>query len=121
MASGQSAAFANTALDAALANYRWIQLHTGAPGAAGTSNVATNNTRQQATYAAASGGAVATSADLTWASVSTTEAYTFWTAWTASTAGSFGASGAVTGGSVTAGNDFKVVAAALTVAYTLAS
>lgn len=121
MADGQSVAFANGALDTELANYRWIQLHVGAPGSAGTANVATNNTRQQVTWAAASGGAAASSADLLWTNVSTTETYTHWSAWSASTAGNFGLSGAVTGGAVVAGNDFKAATGNVTATYTTAS
>ena len=37
----------------------WIQLHTGDPGAAGTANLSAVTTRQQATFATASGGAIA--------------------------------------------------------------
>lgn len=88
----------------------WIQLHVGDPGAAGTANVAGNDTRKQVSYGAASGGTMASDADVEWSAgeVDTTEEYTHWSAWTASTAGTFLCSGTVSNGSVTAGNEFRL-------------
>lgn len=41
----------------------WVKLHTGDPGAAGTSNAATNTARQQVTFgAAAASGAISNTA-----------------------------------------------------------
>lgn len=112
---------ANTALNALAGAFTWVQLHTGAPGAAGTSNVATNSTRKQATFGTSTSNSLITTADLLWSSVSTTEAYTHATVWSASTSGNFGGSGAVSSGSVTAGNDFKIAAGSLVASVTLAS
>ena len=53
----------------------YVQLHTGDPGSAGTSNVATNSTRQSASFAAAASRAITTDAVVEWTSVSTTETY----------------------------------------------
>lgn len=117
---GKKPSVANTDLDAFLATV-FVQLHTGHPGAAGTSNIATNATRQGATMASASGGSKANSADVVWSNVSTTETYLFFTVWDASSAGNFLVSGAVTGGAVTAGNDFKIPSGSLTVSETVAS
>jgi len=45
----------------------YVQLHTGAPGEAGTSNVSGETDRKVSTWGAASGGVAALSSDLTWA------------------------------------------------------
>ena len=121
MAEGFGSAGANTALDALVAAYPWIKLHVGAPGAAGTSNAATETTRKQATWAASSGGATSNSNALTWTNVAGSEDYTHFTAWTASTAGTFGFSGTVTANAVTAADTFTIAIGDLDVALTLAS
>lgn len=121
MADGFGSAGANTALDSLGAAYPWVKLHTGLPGSAGTSNPATETTRKQATFASASGGSVATSADLVWTSVAGSETYTHFSMWTASTNGSFGGSGAVTANAVTAGDTFTIPSGSLVLSLTLAS
>jgi hypothetical protein len=78
------AVFNNTSL-AVAATY--VKLHVGDPGEAGTANPAANTTRQAASWAAASGGTIATDAALTWASVPAAETYTHVSVWDASTAG----------------------------------
>lgn len=96
MATGLAAAIANAALNALCRNVAWTQpaafyvkLHTGDPGAAGTANAAGNTTRKQATFAAASGGSVTTSADLAWTNVPNAETYSHVSFWDASSAGNF--------------------------------
>lgn len=121
MSDGQAAAFANAALAAGLATGTWIQLHTGLPGAAGTSNVATETTREQATWGSPSGGSASNTNALTWSAVAASETYTHYTAWSASTGGTFSHSGAITASGVTAGNDFTVDIGDLVASYTLAS
>ncbi len=121
MATGTSAAGANTALDALAAAYPWIKLHVGDPGAAATSNAATETTRKQATWSAASGGTVASSNALTWTAIAGSQDATHFSAWTASSAGTFGFSGTITANSYTAGDTYNVAAAALTASLTLAS
>lgn len=121
MATGISTAAANTALDNLVAAYPWVKLHTGDPGAAGTSNAATETTRKQATFASASGAAVTTSADLTWTTVAGSEDYTHVSLWTASSGGSFGASGTVTANAVTSGDTFTVSAGNLDITLPVAS
>lgn len=121
MATGLSSAAANTALDAALANYTWVKLHTGDPGSAGTSNAATETTRKQATWRASASGASSQSNALTWTTVAGSEDYTHFTVWTASTAGSFGFSGVLTANPVTAGDTFTIAIDDLDVALALAS
>lgn len=121
MAEGLSAAAANTALDAVLAVYTWVKLHTGAPGSAGTSNAATETTRKQATWRASSSGASSQSNALTWTAVAGSEDYTHFSVWTASTNGSFGFSGTITANAVTAGDTFTIAIDDLDVAFTTAS
>lgn len=108
MATGVIVAEANEDLTALAAEFPWIKLHTGDPGASGTANAATNAVRKQAAFAAPSGGAIATNAELQWSSVSTTETYTHWSGWSAETDGAAGWSGTITGGAVTAGNNFVI-------------
>jgi hypothetical protein len=112
---------ANAALDTIFTGTQWVQLHTGHPGAAGTTSIATNNNRISVTWANASGGVKFNNADVLWTSVSTTETYTFFTIWSAVTAGTFHGSGAVTSGAVTAGNDFKIANGSLTITSTVAA
>jgi hypothetical protein len=108
MATGISAAEANEAVDAWLASYTWVKLHTGDPGASGTSNPATETDRVQATWAAASAGASSNTNALTWSAVAGSEDYTHYSLWTASSAGTFGGSGTVTANAVTTGDNFTI-------------
>lgn len=120
MATGIKAAQANSILDT-LFGTSFIKLHVGDPGAAGTANPAANTTRKSVTWASASGGSKASGADLLWSSVPNTETYTHWSAWDDVTAGNFEASGTVSGGAVTASNDFKVASGGLTFGLTVAA
>jgi hypothetical protein len=121
MADGLGTTGANSALNNVLATGVWMQLHTGLPGAAGTANVATNNTRQQVTWGSAASGSASNSAAITWNAVPATETYTHASFWSASTAGNFWFSGAVTGGAVVSGNNFQIAIAGYVVSFTLAS
>lgn len=126
MTVGIAAATLNAWLDAYCRNTAysqpaafWVKLHTGDPGSAGTANAAANTTRQQATFSAASGGANATSADLTWTNVSNTETYSHVSFWTASTSGTFlGSDDLAASKSVTAGDTFTISSGSLTIAIT---
>lgn len=115
MTVGLAAATANALLDALAnqANYTaptalWIKLHVGDPGAAGTSNAATETTRKDATavFAASTGGTVTTDVAVTWTNVAGTEDFTHYSVWSASTAGTFYWSGTITANAVTAGDTF---------------
>lgn len=116
MTTGMSSTVANAILDAYARSVTWtepaelwIKLHTGDPGSAGTSNAASNTTRQEGTFSAASGGAITTSADCVWTSVSATETYSHVSFWDASTAGNFLGSDALeTARGVTAGDNFTI-------------
>lgn len=121
MAEGSSAAGANTMLDALAAAYPWIKLHTAAPGSAATANAATETTRKQASWSAASGGSVANSGVLTWTNIAGSQDATHFSAWSASSAGTFGFSGTITANAYTAGDTYNVAIAALTASLTLAS
>lgn len=113
MAEGLTTAGANTALDAVLAAYPWIKLHTGAPGASGSSNAATETTRKQAAFGSASNNAASNSGTVTWSTVAATEDYTHYSGWTASSGGTCGHTGTVTASAVSAGDDFVVNAGGL--------
>lgn len=94
MADGLSTTVANAALTSIVGtNANNVQLHTGAPGSAGTSNVSSVTTRPAATWAAASGGAVSTNGTApawsNWAGTSP-EVDTDISLWSASSSGTFG-------------------------------
>lgn len=100
----------------------YAQLHTGAPGSAGTSNIAGNNTRQAAgAFAAPSGGTTTNSGAINWTSVSTSETYSHVTLWSASSGGTFIASGSITAGAILVGQNFTIPAGGLSVTLPVAS
>lgn len=122
MADGFGTAGAGTALDALVAAYSWVKLHVGAPGAAATSNAATETTRKQATWAATgSDGITENTNALTWTNIAGSEDATDFSVWTASSAGTFGFSGTITANAYTAGDTYSVAIGALTASVTLAS
>lgn len=112
---------ADTPLDALLAVYDFIKMHVGAPGAAGTSNPATETTRPGITWGSASGGTASNTAVISWTNVAATEEWTHCTLWDASTAGNVGASGTVTNGSVVAGADVDIEIGDLDATFPVAS
>lgn len=126
MTVGLSATTANAILNALCRSTAWaepdgifVKLHTGDPGAAGTSNAAGNTTRQQATFGTnASGGSIANTVAVTWTSVSTTEAYTHFSAWDAVSSGNFLYSGTLTANPVVIGDTFTAAIGALTASLT---
>lgn len=94
----------------------WVKLHTADPGAAGTTAPAANTTRQQATFSAASGGSITTSADVLWSNVPNAETYSHISLWDASTAGNFIGSAALTASkTVAVGDNFRIAAGSLTI------
>ena len=93
----------------------YLQLHTGDPGEAGTANAASETSRQAATFAAASGGSMATSATAGWTSVAATETYSHWSLWDASTGGNALWSGALaSSAALTAGDTFQITSLTIT-------
>ena len=99
----------------------YIKLHTGDPGANGTANAATETTRKQVSFAAASGGSMTSSADVSWTNISGSQTATHFTAWDSATTGNFLFSGTITANPYTAGDTFTISSGSLTVSLTLAS
>lgn len=125
MTVGIAAAIANSWLDGLCRSVTWtepaefwVKLHTGDPGASGTSNAAGETTRKQGTFSAASGGAITNSGALEWTSVSTSEDYSHVSFWDASTAGTFLGSSTLTAAAVTAGDNFTIPAGDLDLSLT---
>ena len=98
--------FNNTAFGA-VANV-YCKLHIGNPGEDCTGNPAANTTRQEATFGAASGGAIENDAAVTWTNVSNSETYSHFSLWDHSSAGNPLWYGTVTANPVTAGDTFTV-------------
>lgn len=122
MATGISSAAADVALAAIVAAYPWIKLHVGDPGADGTGNPATETTRKQATFNAASGNHVDNSGSISWTTIAGSEDATHATGWSASSAGTFGWSATITAAAYTAGDTVTVPAGDIDLAFsTLAS
>jgi hypothetical protein len=67
----------------------WVQLHVGDPGASGTANLSAVTTRQQATFSAASGGALALASTPTAWNMTATETIQAISVWSAATSGTF--------------------------------
>jgi uncharacterized protein (UPF0333 family) len=111
----------NAALTTLLATYTWVQLHVGDPGVNGTTSVAVETDRVQATWGSVVAGAASNSAQLQWLAVAGTEDYTHFTVWTASSAGTFGFSGTITANAVTTGDTFTIPIGDLDVSLTLAA
>lgn len=124
MAEGLIAALANQLLSgtADVHDYSWMKLHIGAPGAALTSNPATETTRKQATWGSPSGGSMASvTTDLVWTSIAGSEDATQFSEWDASTAGNAGWSGTITANPYNAGDTLTIPAGSVTAAFTVAS
>lgn len=127
MATGISSYLANAWLNA-LGNATsfsvttaYVKLHVGDPGSAGTSNAATETTRKAVSFAAASNGALASDADVTWTNIAGSQDATHFTAWDNATTGNFLFSGTITGNAYTAGDTYTISSGALTVSLTVAS
>lgn len=120
MSTGLSTAVIDAALDAEIVTSTtyYLQLHIGDPGAAGTANIATNNTRQAVTFAAAAAKSKASNSDASWASVPAAETYTYCSLWTLASGGSFLCSGTVTGGGVAVGNTFDLPSGSVVISIT---
>lgn len=99
--------------------YDWIQLHTGDPGAAGTSNVAAESTRFQVVWDVADDGSIQITTEVDITTVAATETWTFWTGWTASSGGTVGLCGVVNVGQVIVGSDVTLSPESITVTFPL--
>ena len=127
MAVGISSYLANEWLDAVGNNGSfavaqvYVQLAIGDPGANGTSNQATETTRKSVSFAAASGGSMASDADVTWTNIAGSQDATHFSAWDSLTTGNFLFSGTITANAYVAGDTFTITSGNLTVSLTLAS
>lgn len=126
MADGLAVGIANDILNSLCTDVAWtppaavyVQLHTGAPGAAGTSNIAGESTREAATFGSASGGSSTTTGNTVWTNVSTAETYTDVSFWSAVSGGTFlGSSLLTTARTVAVGDDFTIPTGDLTFSLT---
>ena len=100
----------NAAIDAALTGVTHAQLHTGAPGGSGTSNVAAGVSRASVTGVGGATGAADTLTG-TWTIPGAGGPYTHYSLWTASSGGTF-----VNDGTLTPNESF---AGAGTLAFTI--
>jgi hypothetical protein len=92
----------------------YVKLHTGAPGAAGTANAATETTRQAAAISAAG---LTNGSAITWTNVSTNETYSHVSIWSHETAGDCLWQGALAASvAVIAGDTFTIAIGALDLA-----
>ena len=121
MAEGLISAAADTLLDELTTTYTYVQLHVGAPGAAGTSNPAEEDSRVQVTWGSPSGGTVSNSADVVWEGVAAAEDFTHFSVWSAASSGSCGFTGTITANAVQDGDNFVIPAGQLTASFTVAS
>lgn len=120
MTAGLYEPLANAMLDgtgAGLDDFRWIQLHVGSPGAAGTSNIAAESTRFQVTWDDAADGIIMPTTEIDITTVAATETWTNFTAWSASTAGTVGFRGTVSVGSVLVGADITLPPESITASF----
>ena len=100
----------------------YVQLHTGNPGSAGTSNVAGESTRIQMTGTfIISGGSTTNPVAVNWTSVSTAETYTDVSLWSLVSGGTFLASGTITANAVAIGDNFSIPIGDLTLSMPVAS
>ena len=123
MADGLSTANANLAVAAAVGtNAGYVQLHTGDPGSAGTSNVSSVTTRESVTWGSASAGSISASNQPEWTSWAGTngEVDTDCSFWSASSSGTFGLSMAFASG-VTMDTGDSLTLTSLTISITTAS
>jgi hypothetical protein len=99
----------------------YIKLHIGDPGAAGTSNAATETTRKSVSFAAASSGAISNDADIVWSSISGSQDATHFSLWDHVSAGNFLGSGTITANAYVAGDTYTIPSGDLDLSLTIAS
>lgn len=129
MAESISMSTANSILDAIFNNVSYavatpyLQLHVGAPGSAGTANVATETTRKLVPAGSPGSGAIANDTAISWTGLPTAdpEDITHWSLWTASSAGTFVMSGTFVANPIQDGDTLTIAIGDLDVAFTTAS
>ena len=127
MATGLSAYLCNSFLNALGNNTSYavtqvyVKLHVGDPGSAATANAATETTRKSVSFAAASAGAIASDADISWTNISGSQDATHFSSWDSLTAGNFLFSGTITGNAYTAGDTYTISSGNLSASLTVVS
>lgn len=129
MTVGFAVGVANSILNSIFRNAAWtppaatfVQWHVGDPGAAGTSNPASNTTRVSATFGTnASGGSIANTVAVTVSSVPASEDYSHFSVWSASSAGTFQCSGTITANPLVTGDTITFAIGALTASVPVAA
>jgi hypothetical protein len=127
MATGLSTYLCNSFLNALGNNTSYavtqvyIKLHVGDPGSAATANAATETTRKSVSFAAASAGAIASDADISWTNIAGSQDATHFSAWDSLTVGNFLFSGTITGNAYTAGDTYTISSGNLSASLTVAS
>lgn len=127
MAVGMATATANAILDAICNNtsysvaQTYMKLHIGDPGAAGTTNAATETTRKSVSFGAAASGAIANDVAITWTSIAGSQDATHFSLWDNVSAGNFIGSGTITANGYTAGDTYNVAIGAATLSLSVAS
>ena len=127
MATGLSSYLCNSFLNALGNNTSYavtqvyIKLHVGDPGSAATANAATETTRKSVSFAAASAGAIASDADISWTNIAGSQDATHFSAWDTLTVGNFLFSGTITGNAYTAGDTYTISSGNLSASLTVAS
>jgi hypothetical protein len=100
----------------------FIQLHIGDPGAAGTSNTATETSRKAITFgSAASGGSISNTAAVTWTGIAGSQDASHYSLWDASTSGNFLGSGLITANAYTAGDTYNMAIGAIVLNFGVAA
>lgn len=91
MTASVTAAVADAWLTTLVGEAVYVQLHTGDPGAAGTSNVSSVTTREEITWGSPSGGSVSASGTIEWTDWAGTngEVESYISLWSASSGGTF--------------------------------
>ena len=119
MADGLSTTVANAALNNIVGtDAAYVQLHTGAPGSAGTSNVSSVTTREAQTWGSASAGVVSATGTPTWTSWAGTngEVVTDISHWSAPSSGTFGHSVALSSSvTMNTGNTLELTSDSITI------
>lgn len=113
-----NAMFNNTSFAVAQA---YMQLHTGEPGVAGTTNVATETTRKSVSFGAAAAGAISNDVLVEWTSIAGSQDATHYSLWDASSAGNFLGSGTITANAYVAGDTLRFAVGDIDLALTVAS
>ena len=127
MATGLSNYLCNSFLDALGNNTSYavaqvyVKLHVGDPGSAATANAATETTRKSVSFGAASAGAIASDADISWTNIAGSQDATHFSAWDNVSAGNFLFSGTITGNAYTAGDTYTISSGNLSASLTVAS